>query len=401
MPERPLSRFKDLSPFVICLSTALVVALMNSSAPTPLYPLYQQHLHLTTVDLSLIFGAYGVGVLVALLAMTGLANSFQDLRPLFIAASLLVLIGAVAFGHGASLRALCGARLIAGLGSGLMTTVVNIALVRVLKTSNEKLPALLASVAMVGGLALGPLIAGLALQQNLRPTLTPFTLIAVTCVVTALCALSRWPIAASAHAPRKSEISSLTKALHGIGRPFHLCAWSVFFSWSFAACIFVVGPEVAQQTFGLQQRGSFGYALCAYLLIAGISQICCQRLQAWLAVRTGWWVQWLSIVLLLLAIHLQHLYLALIALALAGYAYGALFVGNARLVNQMAPPHAHGVLIAYFYTTVYLFNAAPIPMGWLVDAYGLVPACSMALGAFLALGMALYSLTLLPRFSGR
>lgn len=40
------------------LALALVSALLNSSAPTPLYPHYQQTLALSSVSLTLIYGGY-------------------------------------------------------------------------------------------------------------------------------------------------------------------------------------------------------------------------------------------------------------------------------------------------------------------------------------------------------
>lgn len=189
--------------------------------------------------------------------------------------------------------------------------------------------------------------------------------------------------------------------MHGIGLPFHLCAWSVFFSWSFAACVFVIGPQVAQQVFGLEDRGVFGYVICAYLLIAGLSQLYCQRLDARQALLSGWLCQCLTLLILLLACYSQALYLALSGLAIGGYAYGALFVGNARLVNQLAPRHSHGKLIAYFYATVYLFNATPVPMGLLVDACGIVTASNVALGLFLVVGLGLFALARRTRFAAR
>nr|WP_277425494.1 MFS transporter [Pseudomonas chlororaphis] len=393
-----------------------MVPLMNSSAPTPLYPFYKEQFDLSALDLTLIFGAYGIGVLIALVAMARIAGNVSDLRRLFVPASLLVLVGAAAFAHGTSLGPLCAARLLAGLGSGVMTAAVNVALVRFNPGHNDKLPALVATLAMVLGLALGPLVSGAALQLELRPLASPFWLIAALGLASAVATLILWPsrAASDAAAPNQENTrpASLRQALRGIGLPFHLCAWSVFFSWSFAACVFVIGPQVAQQVFGLEDRGVFGYVICAYLLIAGLSQLYCQRLDArqallsgWLCqcltLLSGWLCQCLTLLILLLACYSQALYLALPGLAIGGYAYGALFVGNARLVNQLAPRHSHGKLIAYFYATVYLFNATPVPLGLLVDACGIVIASNVALGLFLVVGLGLFALARRTRFAAR
>jgi hypothetical protein len=51
---------------LLFLALALMSALLNSSAPTPLYPLYQHELALSSVSLTVIYGAYAAGVLISL-----------------------------------------------------------------------------------------------------------------------------------------------------------------------------------------------------------------------------------------------------------------------------------------------------------------------------------------------
>lgn len=227
------------------LALSLTAALMNSSAPTPLYPFYQDHLRLNAVDLTFIFGAYGAGVLLALMTLARIAGHVKDQRFLLLAAIVLVLIGAWLCAACDSLWALCAARAISGLGAGIMTTAVNVTLVRFGPLDNGKLAATLATLAMIIGLALGPVLSGAALQLNLYPASLPFWLIMALVTVAALGVLMLWPRnAIQAHTRVRHEQASLREGLRGIGRPFHLCAWSVFFSWSFTACIFVIAPAL-------------------------------------------------------------------------------------------------------------------------------------------------------------
>ena len=372
------------------LALSLTAALMNSSAPTPLYPFYQDHLRLNAVDLTFIFGAYGVGVLLALMTLARIAGHVKDQRFLLLAAIVLVLIGAWLCAACDSLWALCAARAISGLGAGIITTAVNVTLVRFGPLDNGKLAATLATLAMIIGLALGPVLSGAALQLNLYPASLPFWLIMALVTVAALGVLMLWPRnAIQAHTRVRHEQASLREGLRGIGRPFHLCAWSVFFSWSFTACIFVIGPSAAEQQLGLSDRGIFGYSMAVYLLIAGASQLYCKRLDAARALRSGLLAQCAAFLLLLAALSIHSLTLAALALVIGGYAYGAIFVGSARLINQLAPAHCHAKLVAYFYMTIYLFNAVPIPLGLLVDAIGLAPSVLAALIFFLGLGAVL------------
>lgn len=380
------------------LALSLTVALMNSSAPTPLYPLYKERLQLSAVDLTYIFGAYGVGVLAALVTLAGIAGRIKEQRFLLVPAVVLVLLGAWLCSRCDSLVALCMARMIAGLGAGILTTSVNVSLVRFGPRDNGQLAANLATLAMIIGLALGPILSGMALQADLSPASLPFWLIMAIIASAGVGALVLWPKdVVMLSADHASARSSLREGLRGIGRAFHLCAWSVFFSWSFAACVFVIGPSAAEQQLGLSDHGVFGYCMAVYLLIAGASQWLCRRLDAPRALRSGLVAQCAAFLVLLAAFNTHSLPLAAIGLVIAGYAYGAIFVGSARLVNQLAPAHCHAKLVAYFYTTIYLFNAVPVPLGLLVDSLGLASGVLIALTLFLIIGAALALLAMVTR----
>jgi len=389
--------------FLFLLALSLMVSLMNSSAPTPLYPSFQEALHLSVVDLTFIFGSYGAGVLLSLMTTASLAARLKDLRALLVPAALLVFIGTGLFSRGRSLEALCAARLIAGFGAGAITAGVNLALVRFGPADNGKQAALLATLAMVTGLALGPVLSGVALQLNVHPLALPFWLIMVLNLTALLGTLLLWPRqtidrTASTN-DRDAKPMSLVASLRGIGRPFHLCAWSVFFSWSFAACVFVIGPASAEQLLGLNDHGVFGYSISAYLLIAGASQLLCQRLEARRALLSGLLAQGVALLILLAGFYYTSLMLAAVGLVIGGYAYGAIFVGSARLINQLATPHNHTKLISYFYITVYLFNGVPVPLGMMVDSLGISRAINGCLVVFFSVAVVLSFFVKKTRFT--
>jgi len=382
--------------FLFCLTSALMIALMNSSAPTPLYPLYKERLQLHAVDLTYIFGAYGAGVLLSLSTVASIAGRMNNLRYLLFPAALLVLLGAGLFAHGHSLWQLCTARLVSGMGAGAMTCGINCALVRFGPTDNGKLAALLATLAMVMGLALGPVISGVALQWDLFPFASPFWTIMVLIVIATSGVLLLWPYTTHTHATSasNSHVISLPKALDGIGVRFHVYAWSVFFSWSFAACLFVMGPSASEQLLGVSDRGTFGYVIAIYLLFAGASQLICHRFEASQALISGLLAHCMALLILLMGLDTHSLALSIGALLIGGYAYGAIFVGSARLINQLAPAHCHARLVSYFYMTVYLFNAVPIPLGMMVDAFGISRAVTCSLLTLLLIAVLLLGATI-------
>ncbi|MEA9435859.1 MFS transporter, partial [Aeromonas caviae] len=159
------------------LSLALMSALLNSSVPTPLYPHYQAALALSDLGLSLIYGGYAGGVLIALFGVGNLAGRVADLRTLILPALVAVGGGALLFFLADSFWALLLARLLAGIGTGSLTGAANVALLRFGPRDGGKRAALSATLSFTAGLALGPVFSGLALQQDLYPTTLPFLLI--------------------------------------------------------------------------------------------------------------------------------------------------------------------------------------------------------------------------------
>ncbi|HIE3986370.1 TPA: MFS transporter [Serratia marcescens] len=363
---------------LLFLALALMSALLNSSAPTPLYPLYQQQLALSSVSLTVVYGAYAAGVLIALFGVGNLSGKVKDLRSMIVPALLVVLSGALLFARADTFAMMLMARLLAGVGTGALTGAANIALVRFGPRDGGKNAALIATLSFTTGLALGPIFSGIALQTGFHPTTLPFVFIMVIAAVAALGVMFSWPrgvVTAPTHAaPAATEKSSLLDGLRATGGKFYVCAGALFICWALAASILAIGPSVAETLLGLHARGVFGYVIAVYLLIAGISQILSRRLNARHSLLLGCLAQVLAAVVFAVAIQWHSLWLAAAGLVVAGYAYGAIFVGSATLVNLISPPASHARLLSLFYVIAYIANWVPILLGIVVDRVDLQQA---------------------------
>lgn len=359
---------------LLFLALALMSALLNSSAPTPLYPLYQHELGLTSVSLTIIYGAYAGGVLISLFGVGNMAGKVRDLRSMIVPALLVVLAGALLFAMADSFVMMFMARLLAGIGTGALTGAANIALVRFGPKDGGKVAALIATLSFTTGLALGPIFSGLALQTGFYTTSLPFIIIMVVAAVAALGVMLKWPgeaavapagdASASAATPAKS---SLADGLRATGIKFYLCAGALFTCWAVAASILAIGPNVAEKLLNMHSRGMYGYVIAVYLVIAGISQILSRRINARHSLMFGCLAQALSVVVFAEAIQIHSLGLAAAGMVIAGYAYGAIFVGSATLVNLISPKSSHARLISLFYVIAYIANWVPILLGVVID----------------------------------
>ncbi|MHA7846130.1 MFS transporter [Serratia sp. D1N4] len=363
------SRFAIL----LFLALALMSALLNSSAPTPLYPLYQHELALTSVSLTVIYGAYAAGVLISLFGVGNLAGKVKDLRSMIVPALLVVLVGALLFALADSFLMLFIARLLAGIGTGALTGAANIALVRFGPKDGGKNAALIATLSFTTGLALGPIFSGVALQTGFYTTSLPFVIIMVVAATAALGVMLKWPqdVVIAPSSGQAAEVvvekSSLADGLRATGSQFFLCAGALFICWAVAASILAIGPSVAEKLLGIQSRGVYGYVIAVYLVIAGISQILSRRFNARYSLMFGCLAQALAVVVFAEAILIHSLGLAAAGMVIAGYAYGAIFVGSATLVNLISPKASHARLISLFYVIAYIANWVPILLGVVID----------------------------------
>lgn len=375
------------------IALALVAALLNSSAPTPLYPLYQQQLGLTAVSLTIIYGAYAGGVLIALFSVGNVAGKVADLRSLMMPALLAVFAGALLFSLADSFACLFMARLLAGLGTGALTGAANIALLRFGPKDGGKAAALIATLSFTTGLALGPVFSGVAIQTDFYSQTLPFVLIMMTAAIALTGLRLSWP-AHHHDQPRVVSSSSAISAdaalktgLKATGIRFFLCAGALFMSWAFAASILSIGPAVAEHLLDIHRQGVYGYVIAVYLVIAGISQILSRRISARTSLAAGCLTQVISIMFFSWAISTHSLTGACAGLLVAGYSYGAIFMGSATLVNMISPASSHAKLISLFYVIAYIANWVPVLLGAVVDHASLNLAIDLlfSVGAFICL----------------
>lgn len=90
----------------------------SSSAPTPLYHLYQQDFHLSAAMITMIFGAYAFALLAALLTF-GALSDYLGRRPLILLALLFNAASLVIFLVASSGDMLIAARIVQGFATGI------------------------------------------------------------------------------------------------------------------------------------------------------------------------------------------------------------------------------------------------------------------------------------------
>src|SRR3954449_3641011 len=165
---------------------AFVAVMAFSTVPTPLYTLYQARDGFSTFVITVIFAAYAVGVIVALF-FAGHVSDWVGRRRALVPAVLLSVAGAIVFLVWRELPGLLVGRVLSGLSVGVVTAAATAYLAELhLVERPGASPAraqLLATSANLGGLGLGPLVAGLLAQSVGAPLTVPFVVFVVVLTV--------------------------------------------------------------------------------------------------------------------------------------------------------------------------------------------------------------------------
>jgi MFS family permease len=154
--------------------TYLFAALMlDTTLPTPLYVIYQAQWHFSSGITTVIFASYAVGVLAALL-LAGRSSDQVGRRPVLFAALAFSAVSTVVFIVSPAVGWLFVGRVLSGVSAGLVTGTATAALTDLYSDPSPRHPSMVATAANMGGLGLGPLIAGLFAQFGPDPTVLVF-----------------------------------------------------------------------------------------------------------------------------------------------------------------------------------------------------------------------------------
>lgn len=146
----------------IFAACALLIAMVGTTLPTPLYALYQQRLGFDASWLTIIFSIYAAGVIAALLAVGSWSDQLGR-KPLLLAGLAMGAVSAVIFLWSDSIGGLLIGRLFSGFSAGIMTGTATVAVIE-LAPKTWKNATLVATAANMFGLGIGPLLAGFTSQ---------------------------------------------------------------------------------------------------------------------------------------------------------------------------------------------------------------------------------------------
>lgn len=176
------------------VAAAFSVNIAFSAAPTPLYVIYQQRDHFSTLMITVVYAVYAVGVIVSLF-LGGHISDWVGRRRMLVPALAVNVLSAVLFLAFPSLAGLIVARIVSGVSIGLTTGTATVYLAELHLGAGAspagRRPQIVATAANLGGIGIGPLGAGLLAQFVSSPLAIPYIVFgAVLAVLTVLVAIA-------------------------------------------------------------------------------------------------------------------------------------------------------------------------------------------------------------------
>lgn len=379
---------------LVMAGTVIFTLLAGANLATPLYPLLQERLGISSLGITVAFASY-VLALVSTLMLAGHWSDHIGRRAALILAVVVGLAGGWIFAHAQGLAALSAGRALQGVAVALATGASAAAL-RELLPSRPEWASRFTLLASAGGVAAGPVIGGV-LSMLPGAATAPYYVHSVLLagLLVPLYLLRARPAIMpgdgarpfKALAPRRPSVST------GARGAFWLAAAVGFLSFSVFGFCLSLAPGFFAQVVDTGSRPVIGALAGLTLAASALSQLL--NLRGRYVVPGGLAVLGVSVLLLAVSAAWSSPALLVAASVGAGVGQGVAFRTVFNDVAGKVEPARHAQIISTVYVITYLGSAVPVlGLGWATAAFGLpasvsgfVVLCSAA--AFVLAGLTL------------
>jgi predicted MFS family arabinose efflux permease len=171
------------------VSFAFLAVMAFSAVPSPLYGLYRERDHFSLFMITVIYAVYAVGVIGSLL-LAGHLSDWYGRRRLLLPALGLAIVSAIVFLLSKSLVGLLVGRLVNGIAIGIIVSAASAYLTELDAVGRPQATGrraqLTASAIPVGGIGVGPLLAGILAQWVTHPLTVPYLVLLAALVLGAV-----------------------------------------------------------------------------------------------------------------------------------------------------------------------------------------------------------------------
>lgn len=350
-------------------AVTLAAILGGSSAPTPIYHLYQESWDLAPVMLTVIFSVYALVLLAALLT-AGSLSDYVGRRPVLFAGLILSVVAMALFVAADSAGWLIGARAVQGLAAGILSSTLGATLI----DTNARMGPLVNSTTPLLGMSAGALGSSALVTYAPNPTALVYEVLLALFLVLAILV---WWMPETAQ--RKTGALSSLRPYVAVPVQARAALWRVtpsnIANWSLGGFYLSLMPSLLRVATGLDSP-FVGGGIVALLTLSGAGGILIAR--HWPPHRiliTGTSTVATGVAITLYGVNSQIVPLLVLGTFIAGLGFGSSFYAATRTIMPLAGPTERAGLLAAFFLQSYLaFSLPVILLGLLTPTLGLINA---------------------------
>jgi sugar phosphate permease len=337
------------------IALSFLIGMAFSTVPTPLYPLYAKHDDFSLFVVTVVFAVYALGVIVSLI-LAGHISDWVGRKRIMIPALGIEALAAVVFIVWPELPGLIVARFVTGLGVGMMTATATAFLhelhSRHRPNAGDGRFEVVSTAANIGGLGVGPLVAGFLAEFIPAPLTVPY-LVFLVLLLLAIVAVGATPETVE-ELPQRPAYRP--QALGGVeaGRVFWRAAGAAFSAFAIFGIFTSIAPGFVAGTLDEPSRLLAGVIVFIVFGAAASAQTVTNRLSANGRLALGLAGEATGLIVLVAGMSTANLAAFLIGGAIAGGAAGVLFKTSVGSVIAVTSPQNRGSALAGLFLIAYL-----------------------------------------------
>jgi MFS family permease len=337
------------------LAYAFAAIMVGTTLPTPMYALYAQEMHFAVLTTTVIYATYAGGVLFALLAFGRWSDAIGR-RPVLLAGVVFALASAALFLVADSVPLLLVGRVLSGLSAGVFTGTATAAVIEAAPEGWRTKAAAVATVANMGGLGIGPLLAGLLVQYAPAPLQLSFI---VHIVLAALAGIAVVVVPETSARTGSIGVQRLSVPPE-VRAVFVVASLAAFAGFAVTGLFAAVAPSFVSQIVGIDNHAVAGLIAGSIFFASAVAQIAGRNLDPQRAVAIGCAILVVGMVILAVALQLSSLIGLVSAALVAGVGQGISFSRGLAAVAERTPADRRAEVSSTYFVVAYVAISLPV-----------------------------------------
>ena len=280
----------------------------------------------------------------------------SDVGPVLLAGAAFALASSVIFLFADDITLLLVGRLLSGLSAGVFTGTATAAVVEAAPESQRQRAAVAATIANVGGLGLGPVLAGVLVQYAPRPLQLSFAVHAVL-VLLAVGAILLSPETSG----RTGRIGLQRLVVPAeVRQVFATAATAAFAGFAVMGLFTAVAPSFVSGVIGIDNHAVAGAVACSVFVASALTQLFAGRLPARRAIAIGCAILVVGMVSLAAALFFASLPGLIVAAAIAGVGQGISFSRGLAAIAERTPADRRAEVSSTYFVVSYVAISLPV-----------------------------------------